>query len=512
MDTIRIQNFRSFVDTGELSINKVNVLLGKNSSGKSSFLNLFPMFKESSKNELRSPFMWFNEGMYDFGSYSNAHCRFSDGKQPIIFEFGWRPLDKKIGPQCDDCGLFNRDRLGFLNDDHYKLIIRINSDSKGDYFENVSLQTSRHSISIECSKSSRSLSFYIDNALIEAKSAAWDYQAKGVLPDIKFKGRYSPVRSVRKLINSLIPDNPQTSLKNSDYEKLYSVPSIVPSEIYSYYESNRTNNPFMDYILKAHKKDSSEFKCLCNDISLSLIISSLIYADRYMTSTFEDTSYMLPVRYAFGRYIRNKNLAVDNIDSSGANVMEFLLSLNKKELSSFNALVNKVLGVTVSVETDAKNNLLGVNKSIMIDSKWGKDNIVDVGYGYTQILPIITVLWNLARQKKSCEFPNIVIIEQPEVHLHPSLQGDVAKLIVEAISLAKQNKSNMQVFVETHSEAFISKLGKYVRMNSNNDKEGISSEEVSLLLFEKHEGGTSITSTSFDKDGYIQRWPIGFLN
>jgi len=515
METIRIKNFRSLVDTGELKINKVNILLGKNSSGKSSFLNLFPMFKESANNELRSPLMWYNEGVYDYGTYKNAHCRFSDAKLPIVFEFGWEALKKKKGPQCDDCGLYDRERLGLLNSNSYKLCISINNDAKGDYLEQVELKTGNHSAKVVCSRK-RTLTFYLDDMQLNSKAAVWDYESKGILPNIKFQGHYYPIKNVRKLINSLIPDNPQMPLKNADYEKLYSIDSMDPQDIYSYYEKNRANNPFMDFIIKAHKVDSLEFKEYCNDIYLSIIISSLIYSDRYLSSSFEETFYMLPVRYTFGRYIRNKNLAVENIDPSGANVMEFLLSLQKKELESLNYILKNVMGVMVSVDTDEKKKTKDYkdyeNRSVFIESKWGRDNIVDVGYGFTQILPISILLWNIARRKSSCEFPDIVIIEQPEVHLHPSLQGDLAKLIVEVVTLANNNNSNLQIFIETHSEAFVGALGKYVRLNSKDKTKGISSDEVTLLLFDKEINGTTISSTAYDQDGYIQRWPIGFLN
>ena len=511
MDTIRVKNFRSFVDTGNISFNTLNVLLGKNSSGKSSFLNLFPMFKESAKNGLRSPLMWFNEGLFDFGSYKNVHCRFINGNEPIVFEFCWSSLSKKIGSQCDDCTLYNRERLGFMNSNKYKLIVSINNDARGDYLENVVLKGNNHYTEIVCSKA-RTLSFFIDGHLIESKPAVWDYEAKGIFPDIRFHNQYLPFRNVKKLINSLIPDDSHSSLKNTDYEKLYNIPSLEPEAIYSYYEHNKDKNPFMNFIVKAYDIDSEEFQSFCKDLYLSVIISSLLYADRYLSSSFEETSYMLPVRYAFGRYIRNKNLSVENIDPSGANVMEFLLSLKKKELEQLNELVEKVFGFKIFVEGEYKKRTSDDNRSIFIESKGGRDNIVDVGYGYTQILPIITVLWNIARQRSSCEFPNIVIIEQPEVHLHPSLQGDVAKLIVEAIALAKINKSNLQIFVETHSEAFVNRLGKYVRCESQGNDDGISADDISLLLFEKKENGSVITSTQFDKNGYIQRWPIGFLN
>ena len=75
------------MDSGKLGINKINILLGANSSGKSTFVRLFPMFTESSKHELRGPLLWSDED-YDYGSFEKALCNKADeGRQAISFSF-----------------------------------------------------------------------------------------------------------------------------------------------------------------------------------------------------------------------------------------------------------------------------------------------------------------------------------------------------------------------------------------------------------------------------------------
>jgi len=462
------------------------------------------MFHESSNNELRSPIMWFGEGSYDFGSYSNAHCRFSKEEDPVVFEFKWHSLQKRINSSCEGCPLFDRIMLGYLDASEYKLSIAINSDERGDYLEEVLISGNNHIMNVKSSKDRR-LTFYLDGKIIKTKTVYWDYKTEGILPNIKFKdNHYYPTSDIQRLINSLIPDDLQNGLKNFDYVKLYNVKSPNPQDIYSYYEKNRNNNPFMDFIVKAYGADSKEFVTLCNNINLSILIYVLSYADKYLNYAFGQFSYMLPVRHVFGRYIRNKNMSVEKIEPSGKNVAEFILSLNEKELDDFNEFVHRVLEISITVEG-------ADNKSVYVISEWGKDNIIDVGYGYSQIMPIVTTLWNIARIKRSCEFPSIIVIEQPEVHLHPSMQGDIAKLIVEAMKLAKQKKANVQIFVETHSEAFISRLGRYLRIKEKSYNV-VSPEDVSVLLFEKTSAGSKITTTSYNQDGYIQKWPIGFLD
>ena len=88
MDSIRVKNFRSIVDSNDIQLNAINILLGENSSGKSSFIRLFPMFKESTQHELRGPLLWFDEH-YEYGNFSNAVSR-SASDNVIGFTFKWK--------------------------------------------------------------------------------------------------------------------------------------------------------------------------------------------------------------------------------------------------------------------------------------------------------------------------------------------------------------------------------------------------------------------------------------
>lgn len=95
MDSIRIKNIRSIVDSGDIHLSSINILLGKNSSGKSSFLRLFPMLKESARNELRGPILWFDEN-YDFGSFSNTFSRHAQtGEDGMTLSFTWKHVSDR---------------------------------------------------------------------------------------------------------------------------------------------------------------------------------------------------------------------------------------------------------------------------------------------------------------------------------------------------------------------------------------------------------------------------------
>lgn len=72
IDSIRIENLRSLKDTDFIKLKRLNILLGSNSSGKSTFLRSFPLFAQSVRKSLRGPISWFDDSMVDFGNYDTA--------------------------------------------------------------------------------------------------------------------------------------------------------------------------------------------------------------------------------------------------------------------------------------------------------------------------------------------------------------------------------------------------------------------------------------------------------
>ncbi|MDM8518092.1 DUF3696 domain-containing protein [Desulfobacterales bacterium HSG16] len=122
---------------------------------------------------------------------------------------------------------------------------------------------------------------------------------------------------------------------------------------------------------------------------------------------------------------------------------------------------------------------------------------VNVGFGLTYILPVVTAI--LASKPG-----DLIIIENPEAHLHPAGQSAIAALIC----LAAQ--SGVQLIIETHSDHFLNG----VRVEVKNNK--ISPENVSLFYFSRDadskEHAIEITQPFINADGKIDEWPKGFLD
>jgi len=119
--------------------------------------------------------------------------------------------------------------------------------------------------------------------------------------------------------------------------------------------------------------------------------------------------------------------------------------------------------------------------------------ITDVGFGVSQILPVLVLLYYVPEG-------SIVILEQPEIHLHPAVQSGLADVIINAIVTR-----GIQVVVESHSEHLLRRLQLRVA------DETISSDKVSLYFCQTTGGVSQATPLDIDLYGTIENWPPHFF-
>jgi len=121
-------------------------------------------------------------------------------------------------------------------------------------------------------------------------------------------------------------------------------------------------------------------------------------------------------------------------------------------------------------------------------------NLADTGFGISQILPLIVE--GLYAKKDS-----LIIAEQPEIHLNPSLQTKLADLFC---TIAK---SGRRMLIETHSEHLVLRLRRLIA-------EGfISHKDVGLYYVNKQKGKSSVKEIVIQPNGHIENgeWPVGFF-
>ena len=120
-------------------------------------------------------------------------------------------------------------------------------------------------------------------------------------------------------------------------------------------------------------------------------------------------------------------------------------------------------------------------------------NLIDVGYGVSQVLPVVTELF------RDNETP-IFLLQQPEVHLHPSAQAALGSLFCR---IAEEHR---QVVVETHSDHLLDR----VRMDVRDGRPRLKPEDVSILFFERSDLDVRIHSLRLDRQGNILDAPPSY--
>ena len=126
-------------------------------------------------------------------------------------------------------------------------------------------------------------------------------------------------------------------------------------------------------------------------------------------------------------------------------------------------------------------------------AKGPERNLIDVGYGVSQVLPVITELLRP-------DTPPMFLLQQPEVHLHPSAQAALGSLFCDVAGPKRQ------LIVETHSDHLIDR----VRMDVRDGETKLKPNDVSILYFERKGLHVSIHSLGIDRDGNITGAPAGY--
>lgn len=119
--------------------------------------------------------------------------------------------------------------------------------------------------------------------------------------------------------------------------------------------------------------------------------------------------------------------------------------------------------------------------------------LTDVGFGVSQVLPVITLLLYVPEG-------STVLLEQPEIHLHPLAQANLADVLVYA---AKRRR--VQVILESHSEHLLLRLQRRIA------EEEIAADNVKLYFCDIERGKSVLTPLRLDLLGQIENWPPNFM-
>ena len=223
------------------------------------------------------------------------------------------------------------------------------------------------------------------------------------------------------------------------------------------------------------------------------------------------TTYIGPFRESPERVYRDSETQSRNVGVKGENVSTLLIRdfhKNNKLIEAISEWLNKTMGYNLQIK-DMGSNLFQI---MLVNREGVESNILDVGFGISQVLPIVTqIIRSLIWSQKYIMGKEIneetIYIEQPELHLHPAAQADLADLFVNCVL---ENNNGKRIVIETHSEHLIRKLQVLIADKNNM----FTNEMIKIYYVDKDEQGVAnVEEMKILPNGKFQkRWPSGFFD
>jgi predicted ATPase len=220
---------------------------------------------------------------------------------------------------------------------------------------------------------------------------------------------------------------------------------------------------------------------------------------RLLQELFDRILYVGPIRERIPHYGILGTMPYTELGPSGQNLMR-VLSESVRVAPSRKTLINELnhwLDNKFKILTNIRIHDIDDSKTIkalIADDPKGEKNInlAATGSGLSQIVPVIV-------QTVLTPINGCLIIEQPEIHLHPSAQADLGDLFVE---YAKQKR---QLIIETHSEHLLLRIRRRIA------EKKISSEMVKVYFVQKWGGATKFRPLELSDNGHFIKLPRGFF-
>ncbi len=517
-----LKNFKSFKDTEYINIKPLTILCGVNNSGKSSLIQSLLLLSQSIshvKEVSELPFSLLPDSFkYEVAKYKTSilfegeKCHLSDyfnvlnkytKEKEINFSFEYSDIKFLITfVNISEASILEAFIKEFtIRGKDYELKVFANFDSN-NRIQNYSCLIARMSfkdfllqspfefiISIEGEKGLDQI--YINNYTIENLH-------------VKFNG-FIPERLILPVKDLIIQIGNIFKEYGGENKKLKSI--------------KKTIDKYSKFIFHQLKDVSEKEEIQANYAILNF--KDLIFIFNF----FNNIHYIGPLRDEPHRYYQFFDIRELNIGNKGQNAPQILTLQADSEIPAFKIYEirnNQILFSEFECEDlTLQKGLLkwfeiiglpDINPKlvekilfkIMVDllKKDSEVSLQDVGFGISQILPVY--IESLRMNKE-----HILILEQPEIHLHPKMQSNLADFIL-CMMLSGKN-----FIIETHSEYLINRICLRIAQDQNNIlKDMISIVFIDPPKINKEKGfeGSKINRVALNNYGEIENWPIGFFD
>lgn len=518
MTAVRLESFRSLLDTGFVDLRPLTILVGRNSSGKSSFLRFLPLLRQSVEARTTGPIQWYGEYV-DFGGFKETLSTFSDDDEMRLgfrttlvdspFE-GFLSMSSAPGPIPCSVTL---------------VIVPDPKDATVTRFRSVEIEAAEHVVKIEFDHPDKLSAVSVNGSEpLEHVKDQLRFSRGSLLPRLHRLGRRTASQRTvwqwRDILGSedLAFGELSDVLRplchgNTSEEKVAGAANAISfGTAEQILDSLRGHDAPGDWWCESVERldlaDPTFLKI--RDLAVANRLGAILQSlDGRLEAFSKGVRYSKPVRATAQRYYRRQDLAVDEIDPEGRNLAVFLRSLSEAERQDFESWMHEEMGWSIATS------LGGGHISLRIEEKGGGSyNLTDVGFGFSQMLPVLAQLWSMRPSSRRHPFlPGLstsdrtFAIEQPELHLHPALQARLADTMSRAVSSARRKGIGLTLVVETHSETIVNRIGRLIADGQ------LDSDMASVVLFEpsRHGQGSLVRPVPFDSGGYLEDWPYGFF-
>ena len=445
MDQVTLKNFRCFREKQTVRLAPLTLLVGENSTGKTSFMAMIRALWDVAYQQSIPD---FKEEPYDLGSFDEiTHHRGGRSGQADIFEAGFELTrgDKET----------RADRLGTYR---FEVIFGRN----GTVPTPVSIRIASEDTWIE------------------------EYLKRGQLGQFRFgtsKGAWQ-----------LQEGADRRPLLDTDLYLMRPLSSSFFTLSHAWRTGkDRENKPELTILQGSKNPTDEEWEMLQQFTEISEMRGILPYSDQRPYAS-------APVR---SKPLRTYDPWHSTRDSEGDYVPTYLANLYSQDEAKWNALRHALekFGKDAGLFDEISVRQLGKNKNgpfqIQIRkfgdrTKGPQRNLIDVGYGVSQVLPVMTELLR-------SDAPAMFLLQQPEVHLHPSAQAALGSLFC-------QVAPRRRLIVETHSDHLLDR----VRMDVRDGTTSLRPEDVSILFFERRDLDVRIHSLRLDREGNVLDAPPSY--
>ena len=442
MFSVRMRDFRNFHDTNYVDLRRITLLVGENSAGKTSFLaGCRYLFESFSRQEGAS----FNRSPYFLGGFQQiAHYRGGRGGRAKEFSLSIKHREL-ISSE------FRKDK----KTEDQEIIHEFSFDN-GDPQPNLSkYKMLSGGVQLECVLKKKEPEIFL--SMDNGSDKIFAFEIKNGPPS-------ELVRNNPRYITYLVEE-----VGFSDFKR-----KGVEEETLHHLEREGFTDGFRRQLSDLFQKSARTFSRSVFATAPVRTQPSRTYNPSEMAASAEGSH--VPLEMA-----RIKQRSPEQWDEI------------RKSLSAFGK--NSGMFTDIDIRQLGKSDIDPFQLLVKVDGP--ARNLMDVGYGVSQILPIIYQIQTAARNQ-------IFLLQQPEVHLHPRAQAELGSLFARSARAGRTNTSRQLFVVETHSDYIIDRI----RMEIASSR--LKKDDVTILFFDRNLKGSSVRNINLDDGGELINPPENF--